>query len=56
MFSHYSHISNASCTVVGLQDMLYKRGNNPCCLQPINSITNLRLLPVWPMKQKPVGG
>lgn len=56
MFSHYSHISNASCTVVGLQDMFYKRGNNPCCLQPINSITNLRLLPVWPMKQKTVGG
>lgn len=53
---YYSLISTASRTVGSLQDMLSNRGNTPRCLQPTNSITNLRVLPVWPMKEKTVGG
>lgn len=56
MFGHYSLISTTNCTVGSLQDTLSNRGGNPRCLQPTNSITKLRLLPVWPMKQKTVGG
>ena len=39
-----------------VQDTLSTRGNNPCHLQPTNSITDLRPLLVWPVKQKTVVG
>ena len=48
----FGFVSVFDTSLSAAQDMLSTRGNNPCYLQPTNSITNLRRLLVWPVKQK----